>query len=102
MCYWPGGLERKVTVECFIRAFQTIGYEICKNGEVEEEFEKIAIYTDNSDKPTHAARQTYSGKWTSKLGQAVDIEHEMAESLVSVEYGKVKIFMKRRRPKPAH
>ena len=37
-------------------------------------FEKVAIYSD-AHGPQHVARQLPDGKWTSKLGQQVDVEH---------------------------
>ena len=32
--------------------------------QLEPGFEKIALYADNSGKPTHAARQLDNGRWT--------------------------------------
>jgi hypothetical protein len=96
--YWPIG-KREVTVENFIEAFATRGYEPCESGEYEEGFEKIALYVDN-DEPTHMARQLNASEWTSKLGNMEDISHA---SLTSIEdsgrpesYGKAERFLKRR------
>jgi hypothetical protein len=49
---------------------------------------------------THATRQVPSGKWTSKLGVNIDIEHNLVGSLEDAgltdeEYGKVVQFLKR-------
>jgi hypothetical protein len=60
-------------------------------------FEKIAIYVLD-EKPQHAARQLPNGKWTSKLGQYEDIEHNALEGLEGSIYGYVACVMKRRWP----
>ena len=44
--------------------------------------------------PTHAARQLRSGRWTSKLGQAEDIEHEL-RALEGAIHGAVVLILKR-------
>ena len=97
--YWPDGVQREVTIEAFVAAYQTLGYERCSSSELEASFEKIVIYSKNG-KPTHAARQLSTGKWTSKLGQWVDIEHDTPECVVTfspkcADYGAPAQFMKR-------
>ena len=62
---------------------------------MEAGFQKIVIYLDDDDKPTHASRQLETGKWTSKLGREIDIEHDTPEVLNGPEYGTAKIIMKR-------
>lgn len=94
--YWPPGVPREETLAAFIQAFQTIGYEVCQDDVSEEGFQKIAIYTDLSKIPKHVARQLPTGKWTSKLGQDEDIEHENLQGLTGQPgYGEVTCFMKR-------
>ena len=44
--------------------------------------------------PTHAARQFPGGRWTSKLGPAEDIEHEL-EELAGPLYGEVVLILRR-------
>lgn len=63
----------------------------------EEGFEKIAIYIDSHGKPTHAARQLSSGKWTSKLGQLEDIEHSNLDDVTGLHYGSVGAILKRQK-----
>jgi len=92
--YWPPDAPRLVTLDAFIKAYETLGYTPCQNPENEENFEKIAIYVDPSGKPTHAARQVRSGRWTSKLGELEDIEHTL-EGLVGPQYGRIAAVMKR-------
>jgi len=94
--YWPEHLERKETLEIFVKAFEHIGYKKCSSSEVEQGYEKIAIFVDNQQIPTHAARQLPSDKWTSKIGQSFDIEHEL-DGVTESDYGSVGLIMKRSR-----
>lgn len=56
------------------------GYTICDTEEHEPDFEKVAIYLDHED-DVHAARQLPSGRWTSKLGEKHDLEHNTLKAL---------------------
>lgn len=93
--YWPKEVPRESTLEAFIKAFETLGYEGCDNGNAESGFQKIAIYTNAINRPTHAARQLPAGNWTSKLGDWIDISHDL-EDLNGTQYGKPVHFMKRK------
>jgi hypothetical protein len=93
--YWPKEVPRELTVERAQEAYATRGYEVCENGMLEEGYEKIAIYQQGG-MLTHAARQLPSGKWTSKLGQLQDIQHNTAELLEGSGYGKVESYMRKR------
>jgi phenylalanyl-tRNA synthetase alpha subunit len=92
--YWPLNVPREETIDAFMMAFQSLGYEVCQNCDWETVYQKIAIYTLN-DKPTHVARQLSDGTWTSKLGQYEDIQHHCLEGLEGKQYGKVTVIMKR-------
>ena len=97
--YWPDGVARELTLEAFIFAYQTLGYFTCNNSELEEGFQKIAIYAkqdsvDDAGQPTHVARQLLNGKWTSKIGRLEDIEHEL-DGLTGYYYGEVVQILKR-------
>lgn len=94
--YWPDKIPRNESLTSFIKLFVTLGYKICKSDKHERGFEKIAIYADTNKKVKHAARQSSSGKWTSKLGQSEDIEHTL-DGLVGLLYGSVKVIMKKRK-----
>lgn len=93
--YWPSEIPRKETLDVFKKTYELLGYVTCQDAKYEKGFEKIAIYIDSNDKPTHAARQLSSGKWTSKLGQLEDIEHETLEGVAGQQYGTVALIMKR-------
>jgi hypothetical protein len=94
--YWPPGVKREETLEAFQTAYQTLGYEVTQNDNLEKGFQKIAIYTGSNQVPKHVARQISNGKWTSKLGQDEDIEHDNLQGLVgNPGYGEVACIMKR-------
>ncbi len=95
--YWPTSVPRESSVDAFVAAYRSLSYEQCDDGDFEEGVEKIVIYTDTSGVPTHGARQLKSGKWTSKLGRAEDIEHNTATALHGDRYGVVAVYMRRRR-----
>jgi len=91
--YWPLS-PRIESLESFIDAFQSLGYRICGNGDLEIGCEKVAIYTDEEGEPTHMARQLDTGEWTSKCGDLEDITHTL-DGLEGDYYGQVSTFMKR-------
>lgn len=72
------------------RAFLTLGYEDCGlDSSLEPGFLKVALYATGSFLYTHAARQLPTGKWTSKLGRGVDIEHDTPDVVAGGLYGEV-------------
>lgn len=92
--YWPDGVPVEETVEAFVLAYRTLGYEPCADGELEAGYEKVAIFSLNG-KPTHAARQLPDGKWTSKLGMQVDLSHGLG-ALNGPQYGEPTSFVRRK------
>lgn len=95
--HWPAGIPTASTLENFVKAFESLGYQVCDSAELEPEVEKIAVYVGSDGAPTHAARQLASGSWTSKLGKAEDIEHRTLACLEDGVYGLVAQIMKRPR-----
>ena len=99
---WPDGVAPERTVTATIHALATVGYEPCEDGNLQEGFEKAAIFGEG-DLFIHAARQLPSGLWTSKLGSAWDIVHELgaltsaANAGGPVQYGEVVAFLRRAR-----
>lgn len=94
--FWPSGIARTEELSSFVELYSLIGYEICADGRHCNGIEKIAIFT-NDNVPTHAARQLNNGKWTSKLGQNIDVCHSIS-SIEGGEYGYVEIYMQRKSP----
>ena len=85
----------KASVQAFVAAFATLRYEPCDDGNLEEEFEKVAIYGLSHGAVKHMARQLRTGRWTSKLGKLEDIEHGSPSELEGNEYGFVIQYMRR-------
>lgn len=98
LLFWPDGIGRQYTLAAYIAAYQTVGFEVCTSGTFEFSVERIVIFVDATGVPTHAARQLESGKWTSKLGSEVDIEHATPDALTGAFYGQLACFMRRPRP----
>lgn len=92
--YWPPNIPLQESLDAFIKAFGSIGFTPCGNADIEQGYEKIALYVDSNGKPTHAARQLPNGRWTSKLGKIEDIEHEL-DGLTGTVYGGVAQVLKR-------
>jgi hypothetical protein len=99
--YWRNGAPPAETIDAFVAAFRTLGYEVCDSLDLEEGVEKIAIYAyDGTCRPSHAARRLPSGRWTSKLNTGIDIEHPDLNAVGGSElfsYGHVARIMCRER-----
>ena len=96
---WPHGAAREETLPAFAAAYALLGFAACASDTLEPEFEKVAIYVAPDGTPTHVSRQRPSGRWTSKLGRSVDIEHFL-DALEGDEYGSVALVMRRPRTRP--
>ena len=94
--YWPPGVKRDDSAESWVQVFEIHGYRRCDNIDLEQGFEKIAIYVKDGE-PEHVTRQLVNGAWTSKLGLDEDIEHNTLEGLAGEKFGVVEIVMKRPR-----
>jgi hypothetical protein len=100
--YWPIAW-RELSIPNFIEAFATLGYRPCAlNSSFEFGFQKIAIFADEEQTPTHIARQHLLGLgWLSKLGDLEDIFHRGLHDVrgdtspQSEEYGAVVFVLKR-------
>jgi hypothetical protein len=95
--YWP--IDWDNSLNSWMEVFRLHGYKPCENGDFEPGIEKIALYVDEDNVPTHVAKQDVDlGKWTSKLGKGKDIAHDTLEVLAGFqidEYGIIKQFMMR-------
>jgi hypothetical protein len=92
---WPIDIPRLLNKNIFIKLFESYGFKLIPNKDTGLVFDlqKIVLYVDYYNKPTHAARQLPSGRWTSKIGANLDIEHDTPEVLEGPLYGKVDIVM---------
>lgn len=92
--YWPAAAPRVETVEAFVVAYGTLGYTERTGAALEVGKQKVAIFASPQGKPTHAARQRPDGWWASKLGQNIDIEHELT-AVEGPTYGAVAVVLAR-------
>ncbi len=97
--FWPKGVPRDGTIESYVKLFELCGFQRYKSDSLEAGIEKIAIYGDGFTF-RHVARQLENGKWTSKLGKLVDIEHRELQWLAGDAYGVVVLYMSRNRSHP--
>lgn len=92
--FWPDGVAREVTLDALVAAFAMLGYEVCASGDAEPNFEKVVLYA-RAGVPTHAARQTADGKWTSKLGRGPLVAHNTPAGVEGPLYGQAVRFLRR-------
>jgi hypothetical protein len=92
--FWPSAVASEESIAAFQAMFASLGYAACATSDAEPAVEKIALFIDVNGVPTHAARQLPNGRWTSKLGELEDIEHDLTD-LEGEAYGKVVVLMKR-------
>lgn len=93
--YWPENAPREETVSAFQIAFETFGYFPTADEALNTDFEKLAVMAVG-DRATHMCRQLETGRWTSKLGCAEDIEHDL-RALAGPVYGSVTMILQRRK-----
>jgi hypothetical protein len=92
--YWPAGVECAETLAAFVAAFSLLGYAPRSTPELELGYVKIALFAAPDGIPTHASRQLANGRWTSKLGEGEDIEHDL-QDIDGAIYGSVAQLMRR-------
>ncbi len=93
--YWPLDIPREPNLENFIQLFKNQGYTISSNEKFKQGYEKVAIFTNQMNEPTHAARQIDKKGWTSKLGPQEDITHYNLYDIEGKEYGKVAVILEK-------
>jgi hypothetical protein len=96
--HWPPKLPTDRAISTYIALFETHGYLLAANGQREAGKEKLALYC-MGNRFMHVARQLPNGKWTSKLGVAEDLDHDLdaLESTAITGFGKAAYFMERTR-----
>jgi len=94
--FWYNDVPAELSLDAFVAVYQRHhGFEPCESGDFEPGYQKIAIYVDENDRPSHAARQTPNGRWMSKAGGYEDFAHELSALEGRTEYGRVAAFLKR-------
>ena len=92
--YWPPWATRDNRMESLRDAFIGLGFEQCHDSDVEDGYQKVALY-GSQGRFEHAAVQMPNGRWRSKMGQGPVIEHLNPESLSGRLYGDATTFMRR-------
>jgi hypothetical protein len=95
--FWPTDVPKKLEVKSFVKLYaRQSGYVPCSHSRLEKGFEKIAIYANTTTGDvTHVAKQTKRGRWSSKLGDWEDVEHNTLTALEGEFYGKPVQILKR-------
>jgi hypothetical protein len=95
--WWPiASASDDFGISALEKAFAALGYVKCADVSLEAGFEKVALF-GTTFLYTHACKQLPSGKWSSKLGRDVDIEHVSPDNVAGGVYGEVVALMKRPR-----
>ena len=89
--YWPAGARREETLPAFLAAYAALGYAPTAGADAEPGVGKVAVYA-RSGLPTHAARQLPTGRWTSKLGAAEDLERTLSDPFGAIDGDVAAIF----------
>lgn len=95
----PNELDPDEDLPEYLRVFAELGFVECDTDELEAGVEKIAILASGSSFE-HVAYQTPDGEWSSKIGKANDIRHQLLNDLKGRPpggYPGEAIFMARRR-----
>lgn len=101
--YWPARLtepDPASNLGHFLDLFAEHGFQPCQDGNLQKGVEKLVLYTQSYrdiELFQHVARQLPTGRWTSKLGRLIVIEHATPEDLCE-EYGTTLLFLHRPRP----
>jgi hypothetical protein len=94
--YWFPGIPRKWDEPTLRTVFENHNFRVAQDYELEPGYEKVVFYIDETGIPRHFARQLPSGRWTSKIGDLNDIEHDTLDLIIVPQYGKPGLVMKRK------
>jgi len=80
--FWPTECDRNdSSLNSYIYAIRSEGFEPCRDSQPEHGYEKIALYVDDDGGFSHAAKMAGNQKWWSKLGRWEDVKHDTLEDL---------------------
>lgn len=94
--YWPPEVARNPSIAGLENLFRWLGFKKCRGSRLETAYQKVALYASKG-LWTHVALQMSNGRWRSKLGKGVLIEHRTPLSLTGDLYGNVYLYMRTRR-----
>jgi hypothetical protein len=95
--YWPPGAIRGQSIDALVSAYETLGYEICSGADLEDGYEKVALYVNQFGSWEHIAKQEEDGWLSSKLRNLEYIRYPTALAVSSADYRQVMYFMRRRK-----
>lgn len=90
--FWPTNAIEPALRD-FEQMYADFGYARCVHVDHEGDADQVAIYLDQSGTPTHASRRLENGNWTSKLGDAEDIEHTDVNGVCCDTYGETVVML---------
>jgi len=93
--WWPNGVAKSVSPEALVQAFEAVGFTIAEDGCIEEDFDKVVLYKDETtERWTHASRLITESIEHSKFGKLWDGSHSV-NSITGDVYGVPYCYMKR-------
>ena len=92
---WLDDIEFSTSLFAVQSLFEKFNFEISDNAIFENDYEKVALFSDDNWTCTHVARQLDNEFWTSKLGVSYDISHTL-DALENGIYGQVVLILKRK------
>lgn len=93
-CWWPPTAPRTLDPQSLIAAFEYFGFEVCANGTVEPDYDKVALYEKNGEWQ-HAAVIEEEDLYHSKMGVWWDIVHRSGDLFHDDAYGDIFAYMRR-------
>lgn len=93
-CWWPPGVPRTLEPQSLVSAFEYLGFSVCPDGEIEADFDKVALYQKNGQWQ-HAAIIESKDQYHSKMGVWWDIVHRGGDLFHDDSYGDIYKYMKR-------
>ena len=93
--WWPPIAEKTMDKNALIKAFEYLGFELCKNADIENDYDKVVLFSLN-DQWTHAARIVSDGIEHSKFGQCWNAYHSGNGIFEGTAYGTEYAYMKRK------
>lgn len=93
-CWWPPKATYSEAPDSLKEAFESLGFVETQDPNVENGFDKVALY-EKGGKWKHAARIETDNQYHSKLGIEYDIIHRAGDVFHDVDYGDIYAYMKR-------
>lgn len=74
--WWPDGVEKSMSPNALVHAFEAVGFTPCDSNCFEEGFDKVVLYkNEHTNEWTHASRIISDTSEYSKFGQSWDGTH---------------------------